>query len=106
MSDKDIKNNYYIKRVKCNITVIHSKNDDILPYENGKLLFDNAGIKHLDCNISKTFIEIDGPHSNPVFNNQNLFDLFESIGIHDQNVVNQKTVNELKDIINIDSLFK
>jgi len=45
-----------ISNVKSPVLVIHSLNDEIIPYENGKQLFQAA-------NEAKTFLEINGGHN-------------------------------------------
>jgi len=49
----------YIPEIKCPIVIIHSENDEIVPYECSKINFNR--IKHND----KLFIKIEGGHSSP-----------------------------------------
>jgi len=46
----------YIGRVKCPVLVVHSPEDDVIPYEFGRRLFDAAG-------EPKEFLEISGNHN-------------------------------------------
>ena len=46
----------YLKKVDCPVMVIHSPQDDIVPYEFGLKLFEAAG-------EPKTFVEISGTHN-------------------------------------------
>jgi len=46
----------YIRRVKCPVMVIHSRNDDIIPFKHGRRLFEAA-------HEPKEFLEITGSHN-------------------------------------------
>jgi len=46
----------YIRRVRCPVMIIHSRNDEIIPFEFGLRLYDAA-------NEPKEFIEISGSHN-------------------------------------------
>jgi len=46
----------YIRRVKCPLMVIHSRNDDIIPFKHGRRLFEAA-------HEPKEFLEITGSHN-------------------------------------------
>ncbi|MHC4186594.1 MAG: alpha/beta hydrolase, partial [Planctomycetota bacterium] len=46
----------YVKKVNCPVMVIHSSEDEIIPYEFGQKLFEAA-------NEPKKFIEISGTHN-------------------------------------------
>jgi pimeloyl-ACP methyl ester carboxylesterase len=98
--DKNIQNHHYIKRIKCPITIIHSENDDILPYINGELLHNNAGIKNGGTSIIKTFIKIDGSHSHPYFTEENITDLMNSLELKHVSINNTQNINEILNIIN------
>ena len=63
-------NKEYIKNVKCPVVIMHSPEDDIIPYRCGKILYNN--IKHK----SKVFIQIQGYHSSPVITEEQLNRLF------------------------------
>lgn len=47
----------YIQQVNCPVLIIHSQDDEIIPFENGKKLFTLA-------NEPKQFLEISGDHNN------------------------------------------
>lgn len=49
-----------IKNIKVPIMIVHSRNDEIIPFEQGKRLFDNA-------NQPKVFLEIVGGHNSGIF---------------------------------------
>jgi len=46
----------YVRQVKCPILIIHSRDDEIVPYSHGRRLFDSA-------NEPKAFLEISGMHN-------------------------------------------
>jgi fermentation-respiration switch protein FrsA (DUF1100 family) len=46
----------YVARANCPVLVVHSRNDDIIPFSHGQLLFDAAG-------EPKQFLEIRGSHN-------------------------------------------
>lgn len=49
-----------IKNIKVPIMIVHSRDDEIIPFEQGKRLFDNA-------NKPKIFLEIEGGHNSGIF---------------------------------------
>jgi len=49
-----------IKNIKAPIMIVHSRDDEIIPFEQGKRLFDNA-------NKQKIFLEIAGGHNSGIF---------------------------------------
>lgn len=49
----------YLKKAKCPVLIIHSHNDELIPFRHGKKLFEAA-------NNPKEFLEIKGPHSDGV----------------------------------------
>ena len=59
-----------IKHVKCPIIIMHSKSDDVIPYQCAKILYKN--ISH----NSKTLITIKGKHSSPIISEENLNKMF------------------------------
>lgn len=63
-------NKQTIKKVKCPVVIMHSKNDNLIPYKCAKQLYNNI---HHD---KKKLITIDGHHSGPIINNNDLNDLF------------------------------
>ncbi len=63
-------NRKYIRRVKCPVAILHSKKDDIIPYECAKILYKN--INH----DAKVLITIKGGHSSPIIRKEQLKELF------------------------------
>ena len=63
-------NRDYIKKVKCPVAVLHSKKDDIIPYECAKILYENVS------HNSKVLITIKGGHSSPDISKEQLNKLF------------------------------
>jgi len=51
-----------IKKITTPILIIHSKNDEIIPFEMGRRLFEYAGSNKQ--NINKKFLESEGDHNN------------------------------------------
>lgn len=96
--DKFIKNKSWIKKVTCPTVVIHSVNDDILPFVNGEKLYEKVGKS--TGGVSKHFIRIDGAHSHPVFTSDNIRQLIEAIGLNDDDITSDNNVESIKDIIN------
>jgi fermentation-respiration switch protein FrsA (DUF1100 family) len=45
-----------LPRINCPLLVVHSRSDDVIPFEHGRRLFEAAGTK-------KQFLEIDGGHN-------------------------------------------
>lgn len=64
-------NRKYIRNVKCPTVILHSKSDDIIPYECAKILYKN--ISHQN----KRLITIKGGHSSPIIRKDQLRELFE-----------------------------
>lgn len=60
----------YIQKVRCPIAIIHSIEDDIIPYRNGEILYGN--IRH----NKKLLISIKGKHSHPIFKKKDLYDIY------------------------------
>ncbi|MEW5924512.1 MAG: alpha/beta hydrolase, partial [Candidatus Zixiibacteriota bacterium] len=46
----------YIRLVKCPVLIIHSMDDELVPYDHGRRLFEAAG-------QPKEFLEISGDHN-------------------------------------------
>ena len=63
-------NRKYIYEVKCPVAIMHSKKDDVIPYECAKILYKN--ISHQ----KKILITIDGKHSSPIITKADLHKLF------------------------------
>ena len=96
--DKFMKNDHYIKRIRCNLTVIHSRDDDILPYVNSGLLHDKAGTKNGRKKIKKNLITISGIHSKPNFEDDQLRELVKSLNVKVDD--EDKVIEDLQNIIN------
>lgn len=66
-----------IKDVKSPILLIHSIKDDTIPYRCSQELFDN--IKN---NKDNKLLTIDGTHTNPIFNRDDIYEIFEFLNIN------------------------
>ena len=73
----DLPNVEWIKKVKCPVCVVHSVEDQFIPYSCGEELFENA-------HSEKKIIKIKGDHSSPRLTTEQLDELF---GFIDTNVV-------------------
>ena len=82
-------NKHKISKIKCPIAILHSQNDDIIPYQCGKILYDS--ISH----ANKLFIKIDGPHSIPEITHTQLSELlcFCQVDIPDSDYLNTWLTN-------------
>jgi len=63
-------NKEYIKKVKCPVAIMHSREDDMIPYHCANILYRN--VKH----DSKILITIKGRHSSPIISFEQLNKLF------------------------------
>lgn len=61
----------YIKDVRCPVVIIHSPNDDIIPYRCSQILYQSIP------GNDKLFLDIDGLHSSPVMSYRVLCELFK-----------------------------
>ncbi len=61
---------HYISKVRCPVAILHSPDDDIIPYKCAKILYNS--VKH----NSKVLINIKGYHSSPVITTEDLNRLF------------------------------
>ena len=91
---KLMNNGKWIKNVDSPTVIMHSPDDDILPYINAEMLFESVGTNH------KKLINIAGPHSHPYLTKENLRDLLEFINIDSYIRNDDKKLDELLDIIN------
>jgi uncharacterized protein len=57
----------FIKNAACPVILIHSRDDELIPFELGKKLYDTAG-------NPKEFIEISGSHNDGVFQSQKYYE--------------------------------
>jgi len=65
----------YIKKVKCPTVIMHSEEDDIIPYRCAKILYES--VPH----DNKKFIDIKGYHSSPIIKTHEIYELFNFCGI-------------------------
>lgn len=93
-NNKLMKNGKWIKNVSVPTVIIHSPEDDILPYINAKMLLENVDTD------DKKLINITGPHAHPYFKYENLEELTEFIHIDKDISKNINTMNKVLDIIN------
>jgi esterase/lipase len=87
-------NGKWIKSVVAPTVIIHSPDDDILPYANAELLYNSVG-----C-VEKKLINIRGPHSQPYFTDDNLIDLLNFIHIDTRIVSDTHKISHIRNIIN------
>ena len=59
-----------IKHVKCPVAIMHSKDDDMIPYKCAKILYRNV------THYSRVLIPIKGTHSSPIITQEQLNQLF------------------------------
>lgn len=69
----------YLKNVKCPVVIIHSREDEIIPYRCAKINFEN--IKH----NNKLFVKIEGTHSGPKIKTKQLRKIFRFCDLPDDN---------------------
>lgn len=80
----------WISKVKCPITIIHSKEDDLIPFKNAKILFNS--ISH----SNKKLLSIAGTHSSPLLNKDDLLQIYNFV--HTDNQYNPDN-NDLDNIL-------
>nr|QBK91458.1 MAG: fermentation-respiration switch protein [Pithovirus LCPAC302] len=86
-------NRKYIRRVRCPVVIMHSKTDDIIPYDCAKILYKN--IRHK----SKELITIKGKHSSPDISREQFRKIFQFCDIDMSLYENKHNIDEiLKDI--------
>lgn len=93
--DKFIKNHINIKLVECPIMIIHSEEDNILPFENSDLLYNAAK----SCKY-KERITIKGIHSKPIFEQSHIKQLIKFLNIDDPEIYNNIIFSKIINIIN------
>lgn len=91
---KLMSNGKWIRDVNVPTVIIHSQEDDILPYINAQMNYDAVGTSE------KKLITIAGPHAHPSFTYDNLTALLRFINIDDDIVTNQNKINQILDIVN------
>ena len=62
-------NRRYISKVQCPVAIMHSKSDDVIPYECARILYKNVPYE-------KLLITIKGTHSSPIITREQLETLF------------------------------
>jgi fermentation-respiration switch protein FrsA (DUF1100 family) len=88
--NEDTNNSLFIKKVLCPILVLHSKEDDLIPYNNAIGLYNS--ISHLD----KRFERISGVHSDPKLSKLNIETMISFLGLD----ISKEQVEGMRDIIN------
>ena len=69
----------YLQDVKCPVVIIHSREDEIIPYQCAKINFES--IKHKN----KLFVKIEGGHSSPRIKTKQLRKVFRFCDLPDDN---------------------
>ena len=88
----NINSKYWISKIKCPIAIIHSKDDELIPYPNSKILYNS--ISHNE----KKFISVKGSHGKPTLTKDNLISIFTFA--HDNSDLDFKpNSNDLEGII-------
>ena len=80
----------FIKKVLCPILILHSKEDDLIPFSNAETLYNN--ISHLD----KRFEVIKGTHSDPKLSKANIEVMTSFLGLN----ATTEQLKEMRDVIN------
>ena len=94
-SDSKLMNNgKWIKDVTIPTVIMHSQEDDILPYINAEINIENVSSE------KKKLITIQGPHAHPYFTDNQLLELLKFIEIKDREVLSHKNIQKVLDIIN------
>ena len=91
-----IESKVWIQKVKCPVAIIHSQDDDLIPYKNAKILFEN--VKH----NNKMLITIKGIHSVPLFSRDDLTKVYKFIHPpnDDESNVSGPNQSDIENIIN------
>ncbi len=82
----------YLYQVKCPVIIVHSKEDEIVPYKCSELNYKN--IKHKN----KLFIKIGGTHSSPKISTKQLRKMFEFFDLPHHYLTSRSISYMLKDI--------
>jgi len=91
---KLMNNGKWIKSVTIPTIIIHSEEDNILPYVNAEMNIKNVAAK------KKKLITIQGQHSHPYFTDHQLYELLEFIEIEDHKVLSHENIQNVLDVIN------
>jgi pimeloyl-ACP methyl ester carboxylesterase len=65
----NINSKYWISKIKCPIAIVHSSEDELIPYPNSKILYDSI------CHSDKIHITVKGVHARPIMTKYNLLEL-------------------------------
>lgn len=84
----------YIRKVKCPIIIIHSHEDEIIPFNCSNTLYKN--IKH----EKKNHIKIKGKHSLPIITQRQFDQLLKLSKISDKNSDVNKLLDDIKHVVN------
>ena len=82
----------YLYRVKCPVIIVHSEEDEIVPYECSRINYKN--IRHKD----KLFIKIEGIHSAPRLTTKQLRKMFEFFDLPHHYLSSKSISYMLKDL--------
>lgn len=82
----------YLYEVKCPVVIIHSKDDEIIPYRCARINY------HAIQHKNKLFVEIKGGHSCPKITVKQLRKVFRFCDLPDDNVTSHTLGNMLKDL--------
>ena len=94
-SDSKLMNNgKWIKKVHTPTIIMHSQEDDILPYVNAQMNINNVAAK------KKKLITIQGQHAHPYFTDHQLYELLEFIEIDNNEVLSHNNIQQVLNIIN------
>jgi esterase/lipase len=93
-NSKLMNNGKWIHEVKIPTIIMHSEEDDILPYVNAQMNYKAVSAE------KKKLITIQGPHAHPFFTDKQLIELLEFIEIKDPEVMNHQNVGKVLEVIN------
>ena len=82
----------YLKDVKCPVVVVHSEEDEIIPYECAKINYKSIGHKN------KLFVKIEGGHSCPKIKTKQLRKIFRFCDLPDDNCGSHTVDHMLKNL--------
>jgi esterase/lipase len=82
----------YLKEVKCPVVVIHSEDDEIIPYECANINYRSISHKN------KLFVKIEGGHSSPKIHTKQLRKIFRFCDLPHDNCGSETVDNMLKNL--------
>ena len=91
----DLPSKDYILGVTCPVVILHSEDDEIIPYECSKILFNR--ISH----PVKKLITISGTHASPIISEKKLYELFSFCHLDDLDVDPRDVKEWLCDLRNV-----